>query len=91
MRTLLTCRYRKAYEDEAEILLVHPDGTVLWSGSAVSGNPALFGVGQTEILAYYGEPVPLQCSAGDLSGFSSGFGLCGQRNLEELAWFPEML
>ena len=47
----------KAYEDEVEILLIHPDGTVLGSVQSYQGTQR-FRVGQTEILAYYGEPVP---------------------------------
>ena len=47
----------KAYEDEVEILLIHPDGTVLGPVQSYQGTQR-FRVGQTEILAYYGEPVP---------------------------------
>lgn len=47
----------KRYEDEIEIQLLHPNGSVLGPVQPLQGAQRLR-AGQTEILAYYGEPSP---------------------------------
>lgn len=51
----------KQYVDQAEIALIHPDGSRVGPFQEVLG-PQRFSVGNTEILIYYGEPGPYSIS-----------------------------
>ena len=51
----------KQYIDQAEIALIHPDGSRVGPFQEVLG-PQRFLVGNTEILIYYGEPSPYSIS-----------------------------
>lgn len=55
--TMLNLQIWKQYEDDVEIQLLHPNGTLLGPIQPFQGTQRIR-MDQTEILAYYGEPSP---------------------------------